>query len=94
MESAQQVDDGLLVRQLGRRLIIVDPDHIEASNLERMHGTLPTHAAKRALIRFDIIAGPDRSYGASEETVTLPAPASHLARKQLFSNSFPEHPET
>ena len=31
------------------RLIIVDPDHVEASNLERMHGTVPAHAAKRAL---------------------------------------------
>ena len=29
------------------RLIIVDPDHVEPSNLERIHGSLPEHATKR-----------------------------------------------
>lgn len=31
------------------QLIIIDPDHVEPSNLERMHGAFPTHAAKPAL---------------------------------------------
>jgi tRNA A37 threonylcarbamoyladenosine dehydratase len=31
------------------RLIIIDPDHVEESNLERMHGSLPDHALKQAL---------------------------------------------
>jgi hypothetical protein len=29
------------------RLVLVDPDHVEASNLERMHGSVPQHAAER-----------------------------------------------
>lgn len=29
------------------QLVIIDPDHVDTSNLERMHGTLPGHAAKR-----------------------------------------------
>jgi molybdopterin/thiamine biosynthesis adenylyltransferase len=29
------------------RLIVVDPDHVDDSNLERLHGSLPKHAAKR-----------------------------------------------
>ena len=31
------------------RLIIIDPDHVEPSNLERMHGTFPIHATNRVL---------------------------------------------
>jgi hypothetical protein len=29
------------------RLIVVDPDHLEESNLERVHGSFPEHAARR-----------------------------------------------
>jgi tRNA A37 threonylcarbamoyladenosine dehydratase len=31
------------------QLIIIDPDHVEPSNLERVHGSLPVHASKQAL---------------------------------------------
>jgi proteasome lid subunit RPN8/RPN11 len=31
------------------KMIVIDPDHVETSNLERMHGAFPTHAANRVL---------------------------------------------
>lgn len=57
------------------RLIIVDPDVLEASNLERVHGSVPSHAANRVpkvVLARDHVRAIDRSIAVEAYVGSLP----------------------
>jgi proteasome lid subunit RPN8/RPN11 len=59
------------------RLIVVDPDHLDESNLERVHGSRPEHAAQRvpkAAVARDHVAAIDPTCVVQAYAGALPQP--------------------